>query len=203
MIGHPFGDTYEYTHHIWWINHALRRAVALFQPVLLYPMGWKPHICGAPRCNPSWLLMFIMPLPVAFNLSALLTLALNGWAMWVLSRQLLADSRQPSTIKQDQSNHMKDTMQGHALSLQKLRPRPPRWSGIYALSHSKGNLPPDTPDCWCCGPCPCPASVLQLRDEASRRQHYYIIFLAILASWRFKSLFSFHSCHILHHEFVG
>ena len=37
---------------------------------------------------PAWLFAFVMPLPAAFNLAALLTLALNGWAMFFLVRYL-------------------------------------------------------------------------------------------------------------------
>ena len=95
MIGHPFGDTYEYTHHIWWINHALRSGQSpFFQPLLLYPDGLQAAwLWGAPlQSFPAWLFMFIVPLPIAFNLQALLTLTLNGWAMWFFSDQLLAVS---------------------------------------------------------------------------------------------------------------
>ena len=109
MIGHPFGDTYEYTHHIWWINHALRTGQSpFFQPVLLYPNGIDATwLWSAPlQSFPAWLLMFVVPLPVAHNLSALLTLALNGWAMWVLSRQLLAISNQPSAVSQNESESL-------------------------------------------------------------------------------------------------
>jgi len=97
MIGHPFGDTYEYTHHIWWFNQALRTGQSpFFQPLLLYPDGLDATwVWSAPlQSFPAWLLMFVLPLPVAHNLSALLTLALNGWSMWFLSSQLLAFSRQ-------------------------------------------------------------------------------------------------------------
>jgi hypothetical protein len=95
LIGHPFGDTYEYTHHIWWINHALRTGQSpFFQPLLLYPDGLDAAwLWSAPlQSFPAWLLMFVVPLPIAHNLSALLTLALNGWSMWFLSTQLLAIS---------------------------------------------------------------------------------------------------------------
>src|SRR5690606_28065046 len=84
MVGHPFGDTYEYTHHIWWMNHSLRTGQSpFFMPVLMHPHGLEAAwLWGAPlQSFPAWLLMFVMPLPLAFNLSALLMLALNGWAM--------------------------------------------------------------------------------------------------------------------------
>ena len=40
MIGHPFGDAYEYTHHIWWIKTALQSGQnPFFMPNLVYPMA--------------------------------------------------------------------------------------------------------------------------------------------------------------------
>ncbi len=89
MIGHPFGDAYEYTRHIWWINHALRTGQPIFQhPTLVYPDGLSgAWLWAIPlQSFPAWLFLFFMPLPAAFNLSALITLALNGWAMFALTR---------------------------------------------------------------------------------------------------------------------
>jgi hypothetical protein len=42
----------------------------------------------------------VLPLPAAANLVILLTLALNGWAMWFLSHQLLAIRGQPSAVSE-------------------------------------------------------------------------------------------------------
>ncbi|MBZ0290475.1 MAG: hypothetical protein K8I30_22815, partial [Anaerolineae bacterium] len=40
LAGHPFGDSYEYVRHIWWIKHALQTGQPLFdQPLLAYPDG--------------------------------------------------------------------------------------------------------------------------------------------------------------------
>jgi hypothetical protein len=93
LLGHPFADSYEYTRHIWWISHALRSGQPLFdQPLLAYPRGLAgAWLWGSPlQSFPAWLLAFALPLPAAFNLAALLTLALNGWAMhwlaWKLTR---------------------------------------------------------------------------------------------------------------------
>lgn len=108
MVGHPFGDTYEYTRHIWWINHALRTGQPLFfQPGLMYPQGLDaPLLWSIPlQSFPAWLLMFVLPLPGAFNLSALLTLALNGWAMWVLSRRLTAILYEPPRRQEHQGDN--------------------------------------------------------------------------------------------------
>ncbi len=91
LIGHPFGDSYEYARHIWWYNHALRTGQPLFyHPLLGYPDGisglwlWAIPL----QSFPAWLFAWFLPLPLAFNLTALLRLALNGWAMYVLVHHL-------------------------------------------------------------------------------------------------------------------
>ncbi|MFQ3567677.1 MAG: hypothetical protein SNJ59_11830 [Aggregatilineales bacterium] len=101
LIGHPFGDSYEYAHHIWWIHHALRTGQPLFfQPLLLYPDGLSAlWLWSAPlQSFPAWLMLFAMPLPAAFNLAALLTLALNGWAMWLLASRALVPGRHAAAL---------------------------------------------------------------------------------------------------------
>ena len=92
MIGHPFGDAYEYTHHIWWIKMALQTGQnPFFMPNLLYPDGLSATLLRSLPLQsfPAWLFAFVMTLPAAFNISALLTLALNGWAMFVLVNYLV------------------------------------------------------------------------------------------------------------------
>ena len=87
LVGHPFSDSYEYIRHIWWIKHALQTGQPLFfQPLLAYPDGLPgAWLWSAPlQSFPAWLFAFIMPLPAAYNLQALLTLALNGWALYWL-----------------------------------------------------------------------------------------------------------------------
>ena len=91
LLGHPFGDAGEYTRHIWWIRHALQTG----QPVIFQPyLGWPAGLPGAwlwaapLQSFPAWLLAFALPLPAAFNVQALLTLALNGWAMFALVQRL-------------------------------------------------------------------------------------------------------------------
>ncbi len=87
LLGHPFGDSYEYTRHIWWINHALRNGLPILdQPLLAYPAGLDgAWLWGNPlQSFPAWLFAFALPLPAAFNLAALLMLALNGWALYWL-----------------------------------------------------------------------------------------------------------------------
>ncbi len=93
LIGHPFGDATEYAAHVWWIKHALQTGQnPFFQPLLLYPQGLSAAwLWSAPlQSFPAWLFAFVMSLPAAFNLSALLTLALNGTSMFVLARYLLS-----------------------------------------------------------------------------------------------------------------
>jgi hypothetical protein len=91
VIGHPFGDSTEYLRHIWWFKHALQTGLSPFdQPLLLYPDGISGALLWSIPLQsfPAWLLAFVMPLPAAFNVAALLRLALNGWAMWLLVQYL-------------------------------------------------------------------------------------------------------------------
>ncbi len=100
FIGHPFGDAYEYVHHIWWIKTALQTGQnPFFQPILLYPDGLRATLVWSfpLQSFPAWLFAFAMPLPAAFNLAALLTLALNGWAMFFLARYLFT-SYSPASV---------------------------------------------------------------------------------------------------------
>lgn len=91
LLGDAFGDAYEYARHIWWINHALRNGdPVFFQPLLAYPDGLSgAWLWGNPlQSFPAWLFAFVMPLPAAYNLSALLHLSLNGWAAYFLGWRL-------------------------------------------------------------------------------------------------------------------
>lgn len=91
FAGHPFGDSYEYARHSWWIGHALRTGQPLFQhPLLAYPDGLSgAWLWAIPlQSFPTALFAMMMPLPLAFNLSLLLTLTLNGWSMFWLVRRL-------------------------------------------------------------------------------------------------------------------
>jgi hypothetical protein len=102
LVGHPFSDTTEYARHIWWMHQALRAGTLdLFSPdpLLLYPEGLtSAWLWTAPlQSFPQWLLLYLLPLPVAHNLTALVTLALNGLAMWALLQWLL---HRPFSAKQ-------------------------------------------------------------------------------------------------------
>lgn len=88
FAGHPFGDTYELARHMWWIGHALRTGQPVFeQPLLAYPDGLDGALLWSYPLQsfPAWLFALFMPLPAAFNLSVLLRLALNGWAVYLLA----------------------------------------------------------------------------------------------------------------------
>lgn len=101
IIGHPFGDAYEYIRHIWWFKHALQTGQPIFfQPLLGYPDGLNSAWLWATPLQsfPAWLFAFIMPLPAAFNLAVLLRLALNGWAMQALVFDLTSGRRGPALL---------------------------------------------------------------------------------------------------------
>lgn len=94
FLGHPFSDSYELARHVWWLAHALQTGQPLFeQPLLAYPDGLNGALLWAYPLQsfPAALFALVMPLPAAFNLAALLGLALNGWAVWLLSRWLTRD----------------------------------------------------------------------------------------------------------------
>ncbi len=93
FAGYPFGDAHEMTRHIWWIKHALQTGQSIiFQPALGYPDGMQGVILWSDPLQffPGWLFAFFMPLPAAYNLFVLLTLALNGWAAYYLVWKLTA-----------------------------------------------------------------------------------------------------------------
>lgn len=91
FIGDIFSDAYEYAHHIWWIKQAIATGQnPFFQPILAYPDGLTAYwLWSNPfQSFPAWLFAFVMPLPAAYNLSALVHLTLNGWSMYWLTRRL-------------------------------------------------------------------------------------------------------------------
>lgn len=99
LIGHPFGDTTEYLHHIWAMHEALSQGRdPFFQPLLMYPDGLDGTLLWSLPLQsfPQWLLMSFLPLPVAHNLTALATLALNGLSMFALMRALLCEQPGPA-----------------------------------------------------------------------------------------------------------
>lgn len=84
LVGHSTGDAYEMGHHIWWFTYALQTGEPLFyQTLMAYPDGlqgislWSNPL----QFFPAWLFALVMPLAAAYNLTILLTMALNGVAM--------------------------------------------------------------------------------------------------------------------------
>ena len=102
LVGGDSGDTYEVARQIWWFQTALQSGQDVFeQSLLAYPEGYPAvELWANPlRYFPMWLLAFIMPLPAAYNIGAILTLTLNGWAMYALARRMLGSSnRLPAFI---------------------------------------------------------------------------------------------------------
>jgi hypothetical protein len=117
FIGDPFSDAYEYARHIWWMNHAMRIGEPIFtQPLLGYPDGLEgAWLWGNPlQSFPAWLFLFMMSLPAAFNLGALLHLSLNGWAAYLLGWRLT--SHRPAAILTGTVFALYPTLQGHLIA---------------------------------------------------------------------------------------
>ncbi len=92
FAGFVYGDAYEMAQHVWWFGYALRNGEPLFtQTLLAYPNGIDGALMWAVPLQyfPAWALALVLPLPAALNLQLLLSMALNGWAMWVLARYLI------------------------------------------------------------------------------------------------------------------
>ena len=120
LTGFVYGDGHEMAHHIWWFKHALQTGQPLFyQSLMAYPNGIEGITLWAHPLQffPAWLLAFVLPLPAAANLTILLTLALNGWAMTLLARHLLrgADAHPlyPPALLAGLVYMLFPTMQGH------------------------------------------------------------------------------------------
>ncbi len=117
FMGDPFSDAYEYSRHIWWINYALRNGdPVFFQPLLAYPDGLNgAWLWGNPlQSFPAWLFAFVMPLPAAYNLSALVHLALNGWAAYYLAWHLTR--RAPAALLGGTVFALYPAIQGHLIA---------------------------------------------------------------------------------------
>ena len=102
LVGFAYGDGGEMARHIWWFNHALRSGQdPFFQPLLAWPDGMPGGVLlwsHPQQFFPAWLLAFVLPLPAAANLSLLLYMALNGWALWLLARRLLGGGGGPALL---------------------------------------------------------------------------------------------------------
>lgn len=92
LAGFVYGDGREMAHHLWWARYALEHGQPLFTQTLLgYPNGIDGVTLWADPLQfvPGWLLTFLVPLPLAYNLPLLLNMALNGSAMAALAGYLL------------------------------------------------------------------------------------------------------------------
>ena len=89
FLGGDTSDAYEMARHIWWFKTAIQSGSDIFwQSNLGYPDGFSGVTLWANPLQffPMWLFAFFMPLPMAYNITILLTMALNGWAMYFLAR---------------------------------------------------------------------------------------------------------------------
>jgi len=96
LAGWAYGDAYETAHHMWWFKTALAQGESpFFASNLAYPDGLDGVTLWSNPLHffPGWLLATITPLPFAYNLQLLITLALNGLAMFGFSRWLLRQSK--------------------------------------------------------------------------------------------------------------
>jgi len=95
FLGADSSDVYEIARHIWWFKSALLSGDDLLAHSLLdYPEGSPAvRIWAQPlQLFPAWLFAFFLPLATAYNFAVLLTLALNGWSMYLLARRTLSTS---------------------------------------------------------------------------------------------------------------
>ncbi len=91
-LGYESGDAYKMARHIWWFKTALQQGEDIFGQALLgYPEGYLLFRLWANPLQffPMWLFAYFLPLPAAYNLGIVLTLALNGWSMMLLARRWL------------------------------------------------------------------------------------------------------------------
>ncbi len=102
FLGGDTGDAFEMARHVWWYTTALQNGADIFEHSLLgYPDGFPAVQLWANPLQffPMWLFAFMMPLAAAYNVSLLLSLVLNGWAMYLLARRRLgADGPFPAFI---------------------------------------------------------------------------------------------------------
>ena len=93
IVGWAVGDNYEMTRNIWWMAQALRTGQDMYyQSLLGYPHGFSslPLAANQLQYFPAWAFALWVSPALAYNLTVLLYLALNGWAMWFLAQDRLA-----------------------------------------------------------------------------------------------------------------
>lgn len=96
FIGSDTGDSYEMARNVWWFTYALQHDEPLYtQTWLGYPDGIDGSILMAVPLQyfPMWALAFFLPLPIAYNLTLLGYMALNGWSLYFLAQQRLKQAR--------------------------------------------------------------------------------------------------------------
>ncbi len=96
--GYPDSDAYEMLRNVWWFKTALQSGQEpFFQPLLGYPDGIEGITLWANPLQffPMWLFAFFLPLAAAYNLTIVLTMALNGWALYGLLWALLDGRHNP------------------------------------------------------------------------------------------------------------
>lgn len=96
LIGHPFGDQREYVSLIVHYARAVANGESPFVlPDYLYPEGLDATLLWVIPLQsfPAWPLALIMPPAAAFNLTLLLFLTLNGWALFALAYHGLLHDR--------------------------------------------------------------------------------------------------------------
>ena len=97
FLGGDSGDVYEMARHVWWYKTALQSGEDILEHSLLgFPEGFPAIRLWANPLQffPMWLFAFVMPLAAAYNIGVLLTLVLNGLAMFILARRKLPGSSQ-------------------------------------------------------------------------------------------------------------
>ena len=92
FLGGDTSDAYEMARHVWWIKTAIQTGQDIFwQSNLGYPDGFSGVTLWANPLQffPMWVLAFFLPLAAAYNITILVTMALNGWAMYFLAKHRL------------------------------------------------------------------------------------------------------------------
>jgi hypothetical protein len=94
VMGSTVGDNFEMMRNTWWFRFALLNGEPFYyQTYLGYPQGFSSIALAANQLQyfPAWVLALFLPLPLTYNVMIWLTMALNGWAMAVLMRDLLQE----------------------------------------------------------------------------------------------------------------
>lgn len=95
FMGSETGDTYEMARNVWWLAHAVQNGLdPFYQSLLGHPDGFPSAVLMTLPLQyfPMAALALVLPLPLTYNLVVWVYLALNGWAMYWLMRDWLADA---------------------------------------------------------------------------------------------------------------